>query len=86
MSRNTKILVAVVAGLLLLACLCAATVAAGVALFSIRSSSVSVSPNRVEEAAVRVDGFAPEGWRAEGSSAIGRSSSVGFRAETPRYG
>jgi hypothetical protein len=82
MSRNTKIILGVLAGLLALACLCSATIFAGVALFTARTSAVSVSPERVEQAAVRVGGHAPAGWRSDYTVRIGEFEIVGYRPES----
>lgn len=82
MSRNTKIVLGVVAGLLFLACLCAGTIAAGVALFTVRATSVSVSPERIELAAERIGGFAPAGWRSDYTVRIGELEVVGYKPES----
>lgn len=82
MSRNTKIVLGVVAGLVLLACLCAGTIAAGLALFTVRNTSVSVNPSRVEQAAVRVGAAEPEGWRTDYAVRIGEIEVVGYRPDS----
>lgn len=86
MSRNTKIIIGVVAGLLFLACLCAGTIAAGVALFTVRTTSVSVSPNRVERAAIRVGGHAPAGWATDYTVRIGELEVVAYKPASGRNG
>jgi hypothetical protein len=86
MSRNTKIILGVVAGLLFLACLCAGTIAAGVALFTVRNTGVSVSPARVEQAAVRVGGHAPAGWVTDYTVRIGEFEVVGYKPASGRNG
>jgi hypothetical protein len=86
MSRNTKIILGVAAGLIALACLCAATVAAGVALFTVRTTSASVSPARVEQAAARVGGHAPAGWVTDYTVRIGEFEIVGYKPASGRNG
>ncbi|MCU0509755.1 MAG: hypothetical protein MUC34_15470 [Anaerolineae bacterium] len=82
MSRNTKIVLGVGAGLVLLLCLCAGTIAAGVALFTVRTTSVTMSPDRVEQAAVRVGAQEPEGWRTDYAVRIGDIEVVGYRPDS----
>jgi hypothetical protein len=79
MSRNTKIVLGVLAGLIVLACLCAGAVVAGVALFAVRTTSVSVNPQPVEQAAVRADVLPPAGWRTDYTVRVGEFEIVGYR-------
>ncbi len=96
MSRNTKIILAVLAGLLVVLCLCACSVAliarwlfidnsVTVRSESVRTAveeAVQVEPGQLGEAAGEAAPFElPAGWRSEYAMRIGGFSLVGYRPE-----
>ena len=79
MSRNTKIVLGVLAGVLVLVCLCSASVAAGVALFTARArTAVSFGSQPPELVAERVLAV-PQGWRTDYTVHVGDVRVLGYR-------